>query len=196
MIRRASGLFVASLLALTVAASSADAQVTINGRVGLGVPTGGIADSDNSALGVGAKSGFAWGFGLGLDLSDRFNLRANFDRTTHKTEAGDATSGPDVNVNHYIAGLGYTVTDPANPFYVSVNLGAGAMTFDIQAEGAESDTYFAINAGAEIGYWLSNSVAIFASPQGDIAFTDKDKYGTSSAFVWPFTGGVKVKLGS
>ena len=43
---------------------------------------------------------------------------------------------------------------------------------------------------------MSDSVALFASPQGDIAFTDEDKYGASSAWVWPFTAGLKVRLGS
>jgi hypothetical protein len=167
------------------------------------VPTGSIADKDNAVLGAGATSGFGWGFGLGYGLGERFSLRGNFDRTAHKAELSSGSQVADVDVNHYIAGLGYQLTTPGNPFYVSLNLGAGAMSFEVTplADGggdtsSETESYFAINAGAEIGYWVSDRVAIFASPQGDIAFTDEDIWGSSTGFVWPFTGGIKVKLGS
>jgi hypothetical protein len=32
------------------------------------------------------------------------------------------------------------------------------------------------------------------SPQGDIAFTKNDELGTSNAWVWPFTAGIRVGL--
>ena len=111
------------------------------------------------------------------------------------TLTGTTSVRPDVNVNHYIAGLGYLLTDPESSFYVIVNLGAGALDFDVDAEGVESVTNFAINAGAEIGTWLTDSFSVFLSPQGDIAFTDSDGVlGTSSAWVWPFTAGLKLRL--
>lgn len=196
MLRRASGLFAATFLVLAAGATSLNAQFSINARAGVGVPTGSVADSDNDVLGFGAESGFAFGFGFGFGLGERAELRANFDRTMHSTADGAGTAGPDIDVNHYIVGLGYRITNPESPFYVSVNLGAGALNFSPDVTDAESETNFAINAGAEIGYWLGESIAIFASPQGDIAFTDEDVFGTSTAFVWPFTGGVKIKLGS
>ncbi len=186
------GLAFASMLAAT----ALSAQVTLNARAGLGVPTGTIADGDNAALGVGAESGFGVGGGLGIMLSDRFDLRLNADFTFHSTEASSGTAGPDVDVFHFIAGLGYLLTTPGDPFYVSINAGAGLMSFSLDAPSVDAETYFAINAGAEIGYWLSDSFAIFASPQGDIAFSDEAIVGTSTSFVWPVTAGFKVKLGS
>lgn len=196
MIRRATSILGLVAVAAAVFASAASAQFTINARAGLGVPTGTIADSDNAVLGVGAESGLALGAGFGIGLGDRWTLRVNGDLTSHSTEASSGTAGPDVDVLHFIAGLGYLLTDPNSPFYVSVNAGAGLMSFDIDAPSVDAETYFAINAGAEIGYWVSDNLAIFASPQGDIAFSDEDVLGSSTAFVWPFTGGIKVKLGS
>jgi len=175
-----TGLVAVGALAI---ATPASAQIDINARVGAAVPTFDIADA--------ADAGLAFGGGVGLWLSERLVARANVDFGSHSGAEG----GPDVNVNHYIAGLGLLLTDPASSFYVIVNLGAGALNFDVDAEGVESVTNFAINAGAEIGAWLSDSVSIFVSPQGDIAFTDSDGVlGTSSAWVWPFTAGVKVRV--
>ncbi len=185
----------AALVAGLFAISSASAQVSINARAGIGLPTGGIADSDNAVLTVGAETGFAVGGGLGVMLTDRVELRANADFSFHSTE-GAAGAGPDVNVYHFIAGLGVLLTDPGNPFYVSVNAGAGLLSFDFDTTALDTETYFAINAGAEIGYWLSDNVAIFASPQGDIAFSDEDVVGTSTSLVWPLTAGLKVKVAS
>ena len=73
-----------------------------------------------------------------------------------------------------------------------VNAGAGAMTFN--PDGPGSNTYPAINVGAKIGYRLTPRVQLLLSPQGDIAFTKKGVVGTSNAWVWPFTAGVRVGL--
>jgi hypothetical protein len=179
---------VAMFLAIGFSISPADAQVTVNARAGIGVPTGDVADA--------AKSGFDVGGGLGVMLGERVSLRANVDFSSHGGEEISGVAGPDVDVLHLIGGIGVLLTNPDNPFYVSVNAGAGAMSFNIDASGVDTETYFAINAGAEIGYWVSDNVAVFASPQGDIAFADEDALGTDMAYVWPFTGGLKVKLGS
>jgi hypothetical protein len=32
------------------------------------------------------------------------------------------------------------------------------------------------------------------SPQGDIAFADEDELGTTNAWVWPVTAGVRVRF--
>lgn len=174
------------VVAVLASAGAAAAQVDVSARAGLGVPTFDIADA--------ADVGFDVGAGVGIWLSDRVVARGNVDLGFHPGAETDGVEGPDVDVRHYIAGLGLLLTDPANPFYVIVNAGAGALTFDLDVEGAESSTSFAINAGAELGYWLSDSFSVFASPQGDIAFTDEDELGTSNAWVWPFTAGLKVRI--
>ncbi|MDX1396033.1 MAG: outer membrane beta-barrel protein [Gemmatimonadota bacterium] len=197
--RRNAARILAVVALIAFGASPVTAQFTINARAGLGVPTGTIADSDNAVLGAGATSGFGWGAGLAYGLGDRWTLRGNFDMTMHEAETTDGSVVADVDVLHFIGGLGYQLTTPGNPFYISVNAGAGALSFKVgppDGGDSETETYFAINAGAEIGYWLSDSFAIFASPQGDIAFSDEDVFGTSTSFVWPFTAGLKVRLGS
>ncbi|MDX1578779.1 MAG: outer membrane beta-barrel protein [Gemmatimonadota bacterium] len=172
------------LIAGFALAAPSAAQVDINARAGLGVPTFDIDDA--------ADPGFNVGGGIAIGLTERLFARGNVDFGFHP----GANDGPDVDVRHYIAGVGLLLTDPANPFYISVNLGAGALNFDIDVEGVESTTSFAINAGAEIGYWVSEQFSIFASPQGDIAFTDEAELGTDNAWVWPFTAGIKVRLGN
>jgi len=69
---------------------------------------------------------------------------------------------------------------------------SNAMTFDI--DGAASHTYPAINVGAKIGYRVSPRVQLLLSPQGDIAFTKDAEVGTSNAWVWPFTVGLRIGL--
>lgn len=178
--------FSTALFGAAALASPAAGQVDINARGGVAVPTFDIADA--------ADPGFVFGGGVSFGLSERLMARANVDFGFHSGAEVDGTAGPDIDVFHYIAGLGFLLTDPANPFYVSVNAGAGALTFKPDVDGADSNTYFAINAGAEIGYWLSPGFSIFASPQGDIAFADEDELGTSSAWVWPFTAGLKLRI--
>lgn len=77
---------------------------------------------------------------------------------------------------------------------VLVNAGAGAMTFDVQAPGAQAKTYVAINVGAKIGYQLTDGVDLLLSPQGDIAFTDEAALGTDNSWVWPFTAGLRFRF--
>lgn len=172
-----------ALVAGLAFSAPASAQADINVRAGFGVPTFDISDA--------ADAGFNVGGGIAVWLSDRVTLRGNVDRGFHP----GADSGADIDVTHFIAGLGLLLTDPNNPFYVSVNLGAGFLNFAPDVDGVDSETNFAINAGAELGYWLSEGFSIFFSPQGDIAFTDEDFAGTSNAWVWPITAGFKVRLG-
>lgn len=172
-----------ALIAGLALGAPADAQVDINVRGGFAVPTFGISDV--------ADAGFDVGGGLAVWLSDRVTLRGNVDFGFHPGEG----TGPDVDVKHYIAGLGLLLTDPGNPFFFAVNLGAGFLNFSPDVAGVDSETNFAINAGAELGYWVSDGFAVFFSPQGDIAFTDEDVLGSSTAWVWPFTAGFKFRVG-
>jgi len=193
----------AAVMALA-AAGTAEAQVTrdqpfsFNVRGGVNVPTFDIADV--------AEAGPSFGVGLKYALSDRFFLRASGDFGFHSgadlVSGGTTVELPDVNVHHYFGGVGYRLTPPDSRLYASVNLGAGAMTLDVDAEGAESFTYFAINAGGEVGYRISRNVSLFLSPQGDIAFVDDDELDPDdvvfpgdeidTAWVWPFTAGVEI----
>lgn len=169
-----------------LAAQAPERPFSFNLRGGLNVPTFDIADV--------ADPGASFGAGVKLRLDDRFFLRGNADFGFHPgAEVAAGVDGPDVDVFHYIAGVGYMLTPPRSPLYASVNLGAGAMSFDVDAPGVGSFTYFAVNAGAEVGYRMSDRVSIFFSPQGDIAFSDEAEVGTGDAWVWPFTAGIEIR---
>lgn len=178
-----------AMLALTATGASAQAAgegASFNLRGGVYVPTFDIADV--------ADAGPGFGIGLKVPVSDRVFLRASGDFGFHSgAEVEPGVEGPDVNVYHYVGGLGVRLTPPDSRFYASVNAGAGALAFDVDAEGADSFTYFAINAGGEVGYWVSDRVALFLSPQGDIAFADEDEVGTGDAWVWPLTAGIEIR---
>jgi hypothetical protein len=154
----------------------------IEGRAGAVVPTFDIADV--------AKTGGAFGATLGRWVGPRWLVMGEFDYGMHKDKA---TGQVDINTLHFMAKLGYSLTGPrSRGWEATVNLGAGAVTFDV--DGGDRFTYFAINAGAKLAYNFSSRFALVLSPQGDIAFTDESELSTSNAWVWPFTAGVRVRF--
>jgi hypothetical protein len=173
-------------VASTARAQSAERRFALEARGGSNVPTFDIADAVNAgpSIGLGAAVRFAPKLWLMGDVDLGFHSGA--------TLAGGGAA-PDVKVYHYVAKLGWELlSEGQSPWSVIVNAGAGALTFDV--DGAGSSTYPAINVGAKIGYRVSPRVQLLLSPQGDIAFTDRDVLGTGTAWVWPFTAGVRVGL--
>lgn len=161
-------------------------RVTIEARAGLNVPTFDISDA--------VDAGPSFGIGAAVQVRPRVYLLGDFDLGFHSGAglAGGA-SAPDVKVYHYMAKVGYELlTEGTSPWSLMVNAGAGAMTFDV--DGADSHTYPAINVGAKIAYRVSPRVSLLLSPQGDIAFSKSDELGTSNAWVWPFTAGLRLGL--
>jgi hypothetical protein len=144
------------------------------------VPTFDIADVATSGAAVGAT--------IGYELTPRWVVMGEFDYGMHESEA---LSTVDINTLHYMAKVGYSLTGPRTRGWEAlVNLGAGAVTFDV--EGSDANTYFAINAGAKLMYHVNPTFALVLSPQGDIAFTKKSELTTSNAWVWPFTTGLRL----
>jgi hypothetical protein len=173
-------------LAASAAAQSPDRRTTLEVRAGVSVPTFDIADA------VDAGPGF--GIGAGFKVSEKIWILGDLDIGFHSgADLGGGIEGPDVKVYHYIAKVGYEVVPPsASPWSVIINAGAGALTFN--ADGPGSNTYPAINVGAKIAYRLGTRTSLLLSPQGDIAFAKKDELGTSNAWVWPFTAGIRFEL--
>lgn len=171
------------LLAAPLAAQSVAPRVFVEARVGAAVPTFDIADV--------AKTGTDLGGTIGIRIAPRFVLMGEFDYGMHTLKASGAG---DINTLHYIAKVGYSLTGPRERgLEADVNLGAGAVSFDPDGA-APTNTYFAINAGAKISYAVSRSIAFVLSPQGDIAFAKKAELGTSNAWVWPVTVGIRVRF--
>lgn len=178
-------LMIAGLLAAgtsPLAAQATAGRFFLEGRAGAVVPTFDIADV--------AKTGFALGGTLGYRFG-RWIVMGEFDYGMHKDKA---TESVDITTLHYIAKLGYQLTpDRERGLEASINLGVGAVTFDV--DGApESFTYPAINAGAKLAYHFTPAVALVFSPQGDIAFSDENEVGSSTAWVWPVTAGLRVRF--
>jgi hypothetical protein len=168
-----------------VAAQDADSRFTLEARGGLNVPTFDVSDA--------VDAGPSFGLGVGAQISHRIWLLGDVDLGFHSGADFGGIEGPDVKVFHYIGKIGYAlVPEGASKWSVVVNAGGGAMTFDV--DGGASNTYPAINVGAKIAYRLSPRVSFLLSPQGDIAFADEDELGSSTAWVWPFTAGVRIGL--
>ncbi len=183
MIRRTLMLFAA--LTLLPAGLAAQERPAVSVRGGFYVPTFDVTDI--------AETGPGFGLGAQVPLGERLFARAAADFGSHDVvDGGDL----DVQVNHYIIGLGLPLVEPSegSPWRVSANAGAGILTFDVDGP-SEQNSYFAINVGGEIEYVLSETVSLLLSPQGDIAFVDEDDGFTgSTAWVWPFTAGAKFRF--
>jgi hypothetical protein len=187
---RSAAVLLSGLMLLGIASPAqaqwAERRVTIEGRGGFNVPTFDISDA--------VDAGPSFGAGAAVQFAPRLWLMGDVDLGFHSgADLPGGGSGPDVNVYHYVAKLGYELLSSGqSPWSVIVNAGAGALTFDV--DGAGSNTYPAINVGAKIGYRLSPRVTLLLSPQGDIAVTDDAVVGTSNAWVWPFTAGLRIGL--
>ena len=178
---RAVPLAAAVILTPPLAAQAAP-RFFLEGRGGGVVPTFEIADV--------AQSGGAVGATVGYHLSPRWLLLGEVDLGFHQDQA---TGSTDITTRHYMAKVGYSLTGPKTTGWeAAVNLGAGAVNFDV--DGAGGYTYFAINAGAKLAYNFNRSFALVLSPQGDIAFSDEDELSTSNAWVWPFTVGLRIRF--
>lgn len=186
--RSAATLAVAAIIGLSsagaapLAAQEPETKLFVEGRAGVVVPTFDIADV--------ATSGPAFGATIGYNVGPRLVVMGEFDYGMHEDEP---TGNVDITTMHYMAKVGYSLTGPRERgLEAIVNLGAGAVSFDV--EGGDTFTYPAINAGAKIAYNFNRSFAAVLSPQGDIAFADEEELGTTNAWVWPVTAGVRVKF--
>jgi len=176
-------------LAVAAASTAAAAQQPARrffaeGLGGAVVPTFDISDV--------AKTGAAVGATLGYRVNDRWVVMGEFDYGFHKDQA---TGNADINTLHYMGKLGYQLLTPKaeRGWEALVNLGAGAVSFDVQGA-SQNFTYFAINAGAKLAYNFNPSFAFVLSPQGDIAFGDEAEILTNNAWVWPVTAGLRVNF--
>jgi hypothetical protein len=156
-------------------------RVFVEARGGVVAPTFDIADV--------ATVGGSYGATLGLHTMTNWVLMASFDHGMHRDEP---TETADIETLHYMAQLGFSVKRPfvERGWELVLNLGAGAVTFDV--EGADTSTYFAINAGGKILYHFNPAFSLVFSPQGNIAFTDEDELETGNAWVWPLTAGLRL----
>ena len=187
---RPAAVVAAGALVLSIASAgtaSAQGRIALEVHGGFNVPTFDIADV--------AKAGPSFGAGLAFQLAPKVWLMGEADFGSHDgAEITPGVDGPDVDVYHFMGKLGYTVYTSANgKWSLLLNAGAGMMSFDVDAA-APTKRYFAINAGAKLSYALSPNLDFVVSPQGDIAFTDKSVFGASTAWIWPVSAGIRIRL--
>jgi hypothetical protein len=162
-------------------AAPAMPRLFVEGLGGAAVPTFDIANT--------AKTGSVFGAAVGYVLNPRWVLMGEFDYGHHTAKASSSVT---INTLHYMAKLGYSLTGPRERGWEAlVNLGAGAVGFDV---GGTTKTYLAINAGAKITYNFSRNLGFVISPQGDIAFSKKAELGTTNAWVWPVSVGLRFRF--
>ncbi|HET9066587.1 MAG TPA: hypothetical protein VFN22_12270 [Gemmatimonadales bacterium] len=172
--------------ATAVLAVPVQAQIVVEARGGINVPTFDIRDA--------VKAGPSFGAGLSTRIGDRLWVIADADFGSHNgADVAGGASGPDIMVSHYIAKLGYRVAGSGTRgVQVILNAGVGAMRFAV--DNGPSFTYPAINVGAKVIYPIGSMASFVLSPQGDIAFSKTEEVGTSNAWVWPFAAGFRLQF--
>lgn len=178
--RTFAALGAAVLLALGTAAPGAaqgmdDSGWSVDGRAGVTVPTGDLADLNVADVGP------AGGLGVGYEVHPRVTITADgaFELLPGDSPAGDALA-PDIRLYHYNAGVEVELTPPeTGRFDVTASVAGGATTWDTDeftanGTGAElSETYLTANGGLEAGYQVSRSVNAFVGGQWYMQFTDE-----------------------
>jgi hypothetical protein len=153
---------------------------------GINVPTFDITDL--------AKAGGSFGAGFGYAATEKVYLIAEADFGFHGGADSDdpEVTYADVDVSHYMGKVGYVVHEgTGGKLKILLNAGLGLMAFKADVEEAETNSYFAINAGAKFYYLVGENIGLVFSPQGDIAFVDEnDGFTGGTAWIWPFSAGV------
>lgn len=171
------------------AAQAVDQPWVLEGRGGISVPAGNLADVFDVGPGLGA--------GIGYRVHPRVALRIDGDVgiLSGADDLATGTEAPDTRLWHYNGGVEFELTPPeASRWEVTANLAGGATTFSgddfaqpltnpVTGETVTdfSETYFTANGGLKVGYDISPSVNVFAGGQWYLAFTDEDDTAVFSA---------------
>lgn len=177
------------LLALTVGlASGAAAQerLTFDGRAGIALPTGKLADA--------ADPGFTFGLGGAYWISPRVALTADGDLELLRGQKVSGARGADLNLWHYNAGAAVNLAPTTSRWRVLANLGAGASTFDSEGSASETLTRFTTNGGLRLAYRIANRSDVFLGSQAFLMFTDEARQGADTNWSIPVHAGVRLKV--
>lgn len=179
-------------------------QWTVDARGGIAIPTGDVSDLPID------DTGPAVGLGVGYRLSSRFAITADGSAEFY---TGEFDGAPSIRFLHYNGGLEADVTQAQSALDVTVNVGAGATTWDTDAltppgggDNEFSATYFTVNGGLQVGYAFASNATFFASGQWYQQFADEEETarlakispdlneGFDSASSVPLTAGFKFRL--
>ncbi|MFW6192310.1 MAG: hypothetical protein ACOC83_02395 [Gemmatimonadota bacterium] len=183
----AAAAFFLLMLPGDAAAQAANGSWVLEGRGGISVPAGDLAD----VFDVGPS----FGAGIGYRVHPRVTLRADGDVAILSGNDDLATPAPDTRLWHYNGGVELELTRPgASPWDLTVNLAGGATTFSgddftetvtnpVTGESVTdfSETYFTANGGLKVGYDVTRRINVFVGGQWYLAFTDEDDTAVYSA---------------
>lgn len=180
---------VSGLVALTgLMTTEADAQqrVTFDGRAGMALPVGRLADATDP--------GVTFGLGGALWVHPRIALTADGDLELLRGQKVAGVRGPDLNLWHYGAGAAVSLLPTASRLQMLANVGAGASTFDSELEDAESLTRFTTNGGLRLAYRIADRSDVFVGSQAYLMFTDEARQGSDSQWSIPVHAGLRLKV--
>jgi len=172
-----------------------DFPVNLEGRGGIAIPIGDLADVANVGADFGLKASYFF--------SPYFEVRGDGEVEILPGKG----SAPNMRLWHYTVGPGVKLTDASvTPWSVIINGGLGITTIDTDHFQGNSfnDTYFALNFGAKVGYDVTRQVDIFVSSIGYITFANKNSTrffagipggkAFDTVFSLPVTAGVTVRI--
>ncbi len=167
-------------------------NLSVEGRAGIGIPAGDLADMEDP--------GFSAGLGVSYKLTDRLRVRADGDLETllGKAIPNTLSAYPDLKLWHYGAGLEADLLRPILiPWRISAGVGAGATTFKFD-QATSSNTYFTTSGFVRLGYHPLPLMDVFLQARAYLMFTkSQDFTGTpvgSKAWSFPLQGGVALHL--
>jgi hypothetical protein len=180
------------------AQSAFEPSFEVDGRLGLAVPFGGLADLTD--MGLAASLGGAYWFHPRIAVRADWGLEA--------LNGNSIPGGPDfrdLTLWHYTVGLETNLAPPVKGnVKFTVNGGLGATTLDFSGAGP-SHTYFSLTGGARLLFPVGRQVDLFGGAQLNLAFTSGGDgfmnrqgnnivypLGTSSAWSLPLWGGLQV----
>lgn len=143
------------------------------GRGGVGIPAGELADVADVGPAFGAK--------IGYELHPRVTLRAAGDvEFLPGADLANGTEAPDLRLWHYNGGVDVQLAPPTSRWSLIVTGAGGATTIDSDSFGGVSGgndfshTYFTLNGGAQVGYAVSPRVNVFAGGLAYVTFADEE----------------------
>ena len=167
------------LCAVVLLPSVAAAQHSwdIQGKVGVGIPLGDLADTNDP--------GFSAALGLTRWLAPRYGLHfgaaGNF---LPGAELFPGVKAPDLDLWHYNGGIEFDLISPTeSKWRLHAVAGVGATT--AQVDGGDSSTDFTFNAGMSPEYRISDNFNLLADVDFYAIFADETQY------VLPILGGFR-----
>lgn len=196
--RRGYGAVAAAFLMAAIAGSPTWAQqgISLEGRVGVAVPTGDLADTHDPGL--------AAGLGLGFDVGSRVALTGDVELGTYggglEVVEPDFAVGADLSLWHVTGGVEVQLLDPAMTYWtLALHGGGGVTAFD--PDPGEGHTYGTGRAGLKLGYRFSPEASFVFDVRTNVLFVEEADFqdtgfDVESGTIWtlPVTAGLRLSF--